>query len=47
MTWAQYWQFKMMDAEISALIIAALLVLGIIGLVGYLIYDKIQDLRGN
>jgi hypothetical protein len=47
MTWAQYWALQLKNIEVSAICIAGLLVLGVIGLVGFLAYDKIQDRRGK
>jgi hypothetical protein len=47
MTWAQYWALQWKDTEVGLALVAALLVLGIVGFVGYMVWDKIQDWRGQ
>jgi hypothetical protein len=47
MTWAQYWALQWKDTEVSMAILAVLVVLGIVGFIGYMVWDKIQDWRGQ
>jgi hypothetical protein len=47
MTWVQYWSWFWKDFEVSMAICGAFCVLAALGFAGYLIYDKIQDWRGN